>query len=125
MAIAPLARAKAWSDVARYPIYLGEFGAYGKADMFSRVAFTRLVREQTEARGIPWSYWELASGFGVYDPVAHRWRGPLFEALLGHALPPLPTYATRPLQESPRQDAAMPLRCRHVCIAPSSSPSSR
>ncbi len=83
-AVAPLAMAKAWSDAARYPIFLGEFGAYNKADMSSRVAFTRLVRDQSEARGIPWSYWELASGFGVYDPVAHAWRAPLRDALLGH-----------------------------------------
>ncbi len=83
-AIAPLAVAKAWSDAARYPIFLGEFGAYSKAYMTSRANFTRLVRDQSEARGIPWSYWELASGFGVYDPVAHAWRAPLKDALLGN-----------------------------------------
>ncbi len=82
-AIAPLTQAKAWSDAARYPIYLGEFGAYSKADMPSRVTFTRLMRDQAEARGIPWAYWELASGFGLYDPAAHAWRGPLRAALLG------------------------------------------
>ncbi len=82
-AIAPLATAKAWSDAARYPIFLGEFGAYSKAEMGSRVNFTRLMRDQTEARGMSWSYWELAAGFGVYDPAAHVWRAPLKEALLG------------------------------------------
>ena len=83
-AIAPLMTAKAWSDAGRYPIFLGEFGAYGKADLRSRVTFTRIMRDQAEARGISWSYWELASGFGVYDPVAHAWRAPLRDALLGH-----------------------------------------
>jgi endoglucanase len=83
-AIAPLRTAKGWSDRARYPIFLGEFGAYSKAEMASRVTFTRLVRDQAEARGFPWSYWELASSFGVYDPVAHVWRTPLKDALLGH-----------------------------------------
>jgi len=83
-AIAPLATAKAWSDALRYPIFLGEFGAYSKGDMRSRVSYTRLVRDQAEARGIPWSYWELAAGFGVYDPAAHTWRTPLKDALLGH-----------------------------------------
>lgn len=83
-AMAPLMMAKAWSDARRYPIFLGEFGAYRKADMRSRVAFTRLMRDQAEARGISWSYWELASSFGVYDPVAHAWRAPLKNALLGH-----------------------------------------
>jgi endoglucanase len=82
-AIAPLSTAKAWSEAVRYPMFLGEFGAYGKADTGSRVTFTRLMRDQAEARGMPWSYWELASGFGVYDPAAHVWRAPLKEALLG------------------------------------------
>jgi endoglucanase len=76
--------AKAWSDARRYPIFLGEFGAYSKADMTSRVNFTRLVRDQAEARSISWSYWELAHGFGIYDPVAHLWRTPLKDALLGN-----------------------------------------
>jgi endoglucanase len=67
-----------------YPIFLGEFGAYSKADMPSRVTFTRLMRDQAEARGFSWSYWELAAGFGAYDPVAHAWRAPLKDALLGH-----------------------------------------
>lgn len=83
-AIAPLATAKAWSNSVRYPIFLGEFGAYDKADMRSRVQFTRLVRDAAEARGIRWTYWELASNFGVYDPVAHMWRAPLKDALLGN-----------------------------------------
>jgi endoglucanase len=83
-AIAPLATAKAWSDSVRYPIFLGEFGAYDKADMRSRVQFTRLMRDAAEARGIRWTYWELAAGFGVYDPVAHTWRTPLKDALLGN-----------------------------------------
>ncbi|HTD46175.1 MAG TPA: glycoside hydrolase family 5 protein [bacterium] len=82
-AIAPLNQAKAWSDGWHYPVFLGEFGAYHKADMTSRVNWTRLVRDQSESRGIPWSYWELAWGFGVYDPDAHAWRAPLRDALLG------------------------------------------
>ncbi|SRR5579871_627698 len=82
-AAAPLTAAKAWADVAGYPVFLGEFGAYSKADMPSRVTYTRFVREQAEARGFPWAYWELAAGFGVYDPVAHTWRVPLEDALLG------------------------------------------
>ena len=51
-------------------------------DMESRAAFTRLMRDEAEARGMSWSYWELASGFGVYDPLAHAWRAPLKETLL-------------------------------------------
>lgn len=82
-ALAPLVDAAAWSKGARYPVFLGEFGAYSKADMPSRAAYTRFMRAQAEARGMPWAYWEFASGFGVYDPAAHAWRAPLKEALLG------------------------------------------
>jgi endoglucanase len=82
-AIAPLEMARTWSDAAGYPIFLGEFGSYSKADMPSRVTYTRLMRDQAEARGFSWAYWELASGFGVYDPVAHAWRDLLKDALLG------------------------------------------
>jgi len=80
---APLDVAAAWSVRQRYPIYLGEFGAYGKAAMPARAAFTRLMRDEAEKRGMSWSYWEFAAGFGVYDPVARAWRAPLKEALLG------------------------------------------
>ena len=79
----PLDLALAWSKVNRYPIYLGEFGAFNAADMASRVDFTRTMREQAESRGFSWAYWELASHFGVYDPATRAWREPLLKALMG------------------------------------------
>lgn len=80
--LAPFEAAHNWSVAHGYPLHLGEFGAYQMADMDSRVAFTRQMRDLAEARGISWTYWELAAGFGVYDPVAHAWRTPLKDALL-------------------------------------------
>ncbi len=80
---APLATAATWAAANRYPMFLGEFGAYEKADMASRARFTRLMRDQAEARGITWAYWEFCAGFGVYDPVAHAFRAELRGALLG------------------------------------------
>ncbi len=71
-----------WKQDHPYSIYLGEFGAYSAAPEASRVIYTKMVREAAEARGMPWAYWELASGFGVYDPVANTWRKPFLEALL-------------------------------------------
>lgn len=79
---APLDLAKAWSVKNNYPVYLGEFGAFNAADLDSRVNFTRLMRLEAESRGFAWSYWELASGFGVYDPVAKAFRQPLLQALM-------------------------------------------
>ncbi|MEM2151239.1 MAG: glycoside hydrolase family 5 protein [Candidatus Bathyarchaeia archaeon] len=64
------------------PLLLGEFGAYGKADMNSRVKWTYFVAREAEKRGIAWCYWEFCAGFGVYDPVENRWREELLNALI-------------------------------------------
>ena len=80
---APLDVAKAWSDQNRYPVFLGEFGSFKAADLDSRTTFTRTVRQQAEARGLSWAYWELAAQFGVYDPVAKAFRPALLRALMG------------------------------------------
>ena len=65
------------------PVLVGEFGAYSKTDMASRVRWTRTVRQALEARGLNWAYWEFADGFGAYDPVAEAWRTGLLDALVG------------------------------------------
>ena len=85
--ILPLDIAKSWSDQNRYPIFVGEFGAYEKADMAARVRFTQTMREEMELRGFSWAYWELAAGFGVYDPIGKTFRKPLLEALMSKKLP--------------------------------------
>jgi len=63
-------------------ILLGEFGAYSKAPQDSRVRWTTFVREQAEAHGFAWAYWEFGAGFGVYDPTAKAWREDLLKALI-------------------------------------------
>ncbi|MEY3851866.1 MAG: hypothetical protein RI910_846, partial [Verrucomicrobiota bacterium] len=49
----------------------------------ARVRWTRFVREEAEAHGFAWAYWEYQSGFGVWDPKAKAWRKDLLEALVG------------------------------------------
>lgn len=71
-----------WATEHKRPLYLGEFGAYSRADMDSRAAWTRAVREEAEKCGFAWAYWEFASGFGVYDPAKDVWREPLLKALV-------------------------------------------
>lgn len=71
-----------WSKANDRPIYIGEFGAFSKADMDSRVAWTKFVRSEFERLHFAWAYWEFASGFGAYDPEENAWRKPLLEALL-------------------------------------------
>lgn len=60
-------KVKEWSECSGIPVVLGEFGAYSKADMASRVRWTARVREIAEEYGFAWSYWEFCSGFGIYD----------------------------------------------------------
>jgi endoglucanase len=71
-----------WAQRHNVRILLGEFGAYSEADMASRVRWTEFVRSEAERHGFAWAYWELASGFGVYDPDAKVWREDLLKALI-------------------------------------------
>lgn len=71
-----------WGRSQDRPIFLGEFGAYERADMDSRARWTGFVAREAEADGFSWAYWEFCSGFGVYDPNARTWRFPLLRALL-------------------------------------------
>lgn len=71
-----------WSLKHRRPIYLGEFGAYEKADLDSRVRWTKFIADTAAERRMSTAYWEFCSGFGAYDPVKHAWIEPLRDALV-------------------------------------------
>jgi endoglucanase len=74
--------AAAWAKRNNRPIYLGEFGAYSRADMDSRALWTEFVARQAEERGMSWAYWEFCAGFGAYDRTVNEWNAPLLEALI-------------------------------------------
>ncbi len=74
-------QAAKWANEQNRPMYLGEFGAYEKADMDSRVRWTRAVRAQAKGHGFSDAYWEFCSGFGVYDPNKKQWNESLLQAL--------------------------------------------
>lgn len=78
-----LEKAAAWAKERERPLFLGEFGAYSRAPLESRVKWTEFVRSEAERLGMSWAYWEFGSGFGVYDPQGEKWREPLKQALLG------------------------------------------
>ncbi|MFH0953304.1 MAG: glycoside hydrolase family 5 protein [Verrucomicrobiota bacterium] len=71
-----------WGKKNNRPLFMGEFGAYSKADMDSRVRWTGFVARQAEERDFSWAYWEFCSGFGAYDPAANAWREGLLRALI-------------------------------------------
>ncbi len=71
-----------WGEKLDCHLWMGEFGAYGKAGMDSRVRWTTFMRAEAEQRGFSWSYWEFGAGFGVYDRSMHKWNQDLLDALI-------------------------------------------
>jgi endoglucanase len=64
------------------PVNLGEYGAYSKADMDSRVKWTRAMGEQCKKYGFSRFYWEFKSGFGAYDEASGKWHEELKDAIV-------------------------------------------
>mgnify|MGYP005837657639 CR=1 FL=1 len=75
-------KVQTWAKAQRRPILLGEFGAYDKADMPSRVRWTSVVTRQAEKRGWSWAYWQFDGDFIVYNIKEGRWVKPIRDALL-------------------------------------------
>jgi endoglucanase len=75
-----------WSKENDRPIFLGEFGVFEKADMDSRIRWTKCVADTAIERDFSISYWEFCALFGLYDPQAKTWRKPLLDAVI----PPKP-----------------------------------
>ena len=71
-----------WAKKNNRPVFLGEFGAFEKADMPGRARWTAAIVKEAEARGFSWAYWEFAAGFGAYDRDKRAWRAPLLRALV-------------------------------------------
>ena len=71
-----------WSKSQRRPIFLGEFGAYDKGDMESRVRYTACVARAAESTGWAWAYWQFDGDFIVFDMAKDDWVRPLWQALV-------------------------------------------
>jgi endoglucanase len=81
--------AVAWARQHSRPVWIGEFGSHEKADYGSRVTYTRIVRQEIEARGMSWAYWQLTSNFGIFRLDRGTWHTELKDALL-ESDPPQP-----------------------------------
>lgn len=77
--------AEKWAKAEGRPLFLGEFGAYDKADMDSRARYTAAVARTAESLGWSWAYWQFDADFVLYDVEKERWIEPLLEALTGKA----------------------------------------
>ncbi len=76
------ASVQAWAKAQDRPILLGEFGAYDKGDMDSRVLYTAHAVRTAEALGWAWAYWQFDSDFIVWDMEKNDWVAPLRKALI-------------------------------------------
>jgi endoglucanase len=76
--------ADAFVQRTHVPLYMGEFGTGDRADMASRVAWTRAVRKEAERRGIGWAYWDNGGAFKIYEKSdrSRPWNPDLYSALL-------------------------------------------
>jgi aryl-phospho-beta-D-glucosidase BglC (GH1 family) len=84
-----------FSEENSIPIHIGEFGAYSKADLDSRVRWTTYLARWFEEQGFSWAYWEFSAGFGIYDPSTEQLLNPLTDALLHNEMPdPIPVNTT-------------------------------
>lgn len=75
-------QAVAWGKANNRPIFLGEFGAYDRAPMESRVRWTAAVTRAAETRGWSWAYWQFDSDFILYDVKREAWVEPIRDALI-------------------------------------------
>jgi endoglucanase len=74
--------AETWAKQHNRPLYLGEFGAYDKADMDSRVRYIGFIAREAEKRGWSWAHWQFANDFTTYDNANKRWVEPIRDALV-------------------------------------------
>lgn len=75
-------KAQAWAQAHNRPILLGEFGAYDRADIDSRVAYTSFIARTAEEFGWSFTYWQFDSDFIVYDIDKGQWNEPIYRALV-------------------------------------------
>jgi len=75
-------RVQQWSKKEKRPILLGEFGAYDKGEMDSRVRYTSFVARTAEKLGWAWTYWQFDSDFIVWDMAKDSWVEPIRKALV-------------------------------------------
>ncbi len=76
------AKVAAWAKAHNRPIYLGEFGAYDKAPMESRVRYADAVARAAEANGWSWAWWQFDGDFILWDMKKDCWVESILHALI-------------------------------------------
>jgi len=71
-----------WAKSKNRPIFLGEFGAYDKAPMDSRIKYISFVARTAEEFGWSWAYWQFDGDFILWDMKKDEWVHPILDALV-------------------------------------------
>ena len=74
--------AKKWAQEHNRPVFVGEFGAYDKAPMESRLRYLNFMTRTMEEFGFSWAYWQFDSDFIVYDINNEKWVESILNALI-------------------------------------------
>jgi len=82
------------------PVHVGEFGAYSKADIESRVKWTTFLTRWFEEQGFSWAYWEFSVGFGIYTPATQQYNTKLVDALIKNTMSSAKVLPTKMLYQS-------------------------
>lgn len=82
------------------PVHVGEFGAYSKADIESRVKWTTYLARWFEEQGFSWAYWEFSAGFGIYNPSTQQYNTQLVDALLKNPMTSAKILASKTIYQS-------------------------
>lgn len=90
----------AYEKMHNIPVHIGEFGAYSKADMVSRVKWTTYISRYLETLNWSWAYWEFSAGFGIYNPSTQKFYTELADALLHNEIPEPARYEGTPVYKS-------------------------
>lgn len=74
-----------WSETNSRPVTIGEWGSIMFADNQSRLTWTNYVRQQIEASGLSWSYFDFGVVFKIYSIARNEWLPGFVEALTGNS----------------------------------------
>lgn len=86
--ISAFAFAQSLAKQKNKPIHVGEFGAYNKADLESRIKWTNFLGRWFESQGFSWAYWEWSAGFGIFNPATNQVLHSLADALIKNPMLP-------------------------------------
>jgi endoglucanase len=74
--------AAAWAIAKDRPVVLGEFGLSKYIPSPDRELWAAFVRETAERRNIGWTYWDLYTSFGLFEPGGFSYDMDMLKALI-------------------------------------------